>query len=57
MRETKMGVQHLKREDGETIAYMKRDGNAPCFVWLGGFNSDMMGTKAEALDTWGAGAA
>ena len=47
-----MGVDYLKREDGETIAYLKRDGNAPCLVWLGGFKSDMMGTKAEALDSW-----
>nr|TFG53638.1 MAG: alpha/beta hydrolase [Hyphomicrobiales bacterium] len=47
-----MGVEKIKREDGETIAYLKRDGVAPGLVWLGGFNSDMMGTKAEALDAW-----
>jgi pimeloyl-ACP methyl ester carboxylesterase len=47
-----MSVEHLNCEDGETIAYMKRDGIAPGVVWLGGFNSDMMGTKAEALDAW-----
>jgi pimeloyl-ACP methyl ester carboxylesterase len=45
-------IEHLKREDGETIAYSKRDGTAPGIVWLGGFNSDMMGTKAAALDEW-----
>ena len=47
-----MGVEFLKREDGETIAYLKQDGSAPGTVWLGGFNSDMMGTKAGALDEW-----
>jgi pimeloyl-ACP methyl ester carboxylesterase len=49
-----MSVEMLTREDGETIAYLKREGIAPGLVWLGGFNSDMMGTKAEALDGWAA---
>jgi pimeloyl-ACP methyl ester carboxylesterase len=40
------------REDGETIAYLKRGGKSPGVVWLGGFHSDMNGTKAQALDTW-----
>lgn len=42
----------LTREDGETIAYLKQEGESPGVVWLGGFNSDMMGTKASALDAW-----
>jgi pimeloyl-ACP methyl ester carboxylesterase len=29
-------------------------GNAPGLFWLGGFNSDMKGTKALALDAWAA---
>jgi pimeloyl-ACP methyl ester carboxylesterase len=40
----------LTREDGATIAYRRRAGKAPCVVFLGGFMSDMMGTKAETLD-------
>ena len=30
-------------------------GNAPGLFWLGGFHSDMKGTKAIALDGWAAG--
>jgi alpha-beta hydrolase superfamily lysophospholipase len=32
------------------IAVLKRDGDAPGLFWLGGYNSDMSGTKAVALD-------
>ena len=45
-------IENLKRADGETIAYLKQEGEAPGVVWLGGFNSDMMGTKAGALAAW-----
>lgn len=38
--------------DGDRIAYRAREGNAPGVVWLGGYRSDMGGTKAEALDRW-----
>ena len=31
-----------------------RAGGAPGLFWLGGFNSDMKGTKAVALDAWAA---
>jgi pimeloyl-ACP methyl ester carboxylesterase len=34
------------------IAVRMRAGDAPGLLWLGGFNSDMRGTKAEALDAW-----
>jgi pimeloyl-ACP methyl ester carboxylesterase len=34
------------------IAVRHRDGAAPGLVWLGGFKSDMQGTKAVALDRW-----
>jgi pimeloyl-ACP methyl ester carboxylesterase len=34
------------------IAVRMRQGAAPGLFWLGGFKSDMRGTKAEALDQW-----
>lgn len=40
----------LTREDGATIAYHRRHGRGPGVVFLGGFMSDMTGTKALALD-------
>jgi pimeloyl-ACP methyl ester carboxylesterase len=36
------------------IAVRARSGSAPGLFWLGGFNSDMRGTKALALDAWAA---
>ncbi|MCP4618369.1 MAG: alpha/beta hydrolase [Bradyrhizobium sp.] len=36
------------------IAVRARDGRQPGLFWLGGFNSDMRGTKALALDAWAA---
>jgi pimeloyl-ACP methyl ester carboxylesterase len=45
-------VRFLPLADGERLAYRKRDGVAPCIVWLGGFKSDMDGNKARALDMW-----
>src|ERR1700733_2702774 len=44
--------KRLMREDGETIAYLHRSGKAPSVLWLGGFKSEMSGTKATALDRW-----
>ena len=35
------------------IAVRARAGGSPGLFWLGGFNSDMMGTKALALDASG----
>ena len=37
--------------DGINIAYRARRGAQPTLVWLGGYRSDMRGTKAEHLDT------
>jgi pimeloyl-ACP methyl ester carboxylesterase len=37
------------------IAVRAREGSAPGLFWLGGFKSDMAGTKALALDAWAAG--
>jgi pimeloyl-ACP methyl ester carboxylesterase len=34
------------------IAVRARGGRPPGLLWLGGFNSDMRGTKALALDEW-----
>jgi pimeloyl-ACP methyl ester carboxylesterase len=42
----------LTREDGATIAYHRRRGSGPGVVFLGGFMSDMTGTKARALDAF-----
>jgi pimeloyl-ACP methyl ester carboxylesterase len=41
---------NLTREDGVTIAYRRTPGRAPGVVFLGGFRSDMSGTKAIALE-------
>ena len=44
-------------EAARPIAVRQREGGAqlgPGLFWLGGFKSDMRGTKAEALDKWGA---
>jgi pimeloyl-ACP methyl ester carboxylesterase len=37
---------------GRQIAVRRREGAVPGLFWLGGFKSDMRGTKAEALDLW-----
>jgi pimeloyl-ACP methyl ester carboxylesterase len=34
------------------IAVRQRPGGPPGLFWLGGFKSDMQGTKAETLDAW-----
>ncbi|WP_436642285.1 alpha/beta hydrolase [Microbaculum sp. FT89] len=41
-------------EEARRIAVLRRAGTSPDIVWLGGYRSDMAGTKAEALDRWGA---
>jgi pimeloyl-ACP methyl ester carboxylesterase len=40
--------------DARKIAMRERAGSAPGILWLGGFKSDMNGTKAAALDAWAA---
>jgi pimeloyl-ACP methyl ester carboxylesterase len=45
-------VQRLPRPDGNTIAYAATAGRAPTVAFLGGFRSDMTGTKAMALEAW-----
>jgi pimeloyl-ACP methyl ester carboxylesterase len=39
-------------EAARRIAVRRRRGSAPGLLWLGGFKSDMGGTKAVALDQW-----
>ena len=59
MTDTK-GSGKLTRPDGEILAYQIDKCDAPAgptgLVWLGGFKSDMTGTKAEALSLWARGA-
>ncbi|MBX9708176.1 MAG: alpha/beta hydrolase [Caulobacteraceae bacterium] len=43
-------IQTLTRPDGETLAYKRIQGTGPTVLWIGGFRSDMEGTKALALD-------
>ena len=40
--------------DGVAIAFRRQAGAAPGVVWLGGYRSDMLGTKAETLAGWAA---
>lgn len=40
------------RRGAVDLAYARQEGAAPTFVWLGGFKSDMAGSKAEALAAW-----
>jgi pimeloyl-ACP methyl ester carboxylesterase len=44
----------LTCEDGATIAYRRRTGTGPGILFLGGFMSDMNGTKAGFLDKYAA---
>ena len=39
----------FERPDGERIAWRRVAGDGPTVVWVGGWRSDMGGTKAEAL--------
>jgi len=39
----------LDRGDGQQVAWRRVAGRGPTVVWLGGFMSDMAGTKAQAL--------
>ena len=40
--------------EGEALAWRRVAGRTPTVVWLGGFHSDMTGTKAQALAEWAA---
>lgn len=45
-------TQHLHTPQGRTIAYHLIRGSGPTVVFLGGFMSDMAGTKAVFLEDW-----
>ncbi|MBL3570743.1 alpha/beta hydrolase [Rhodovulum sulfidophilum] len=44
--------QMLTTPEGRRLAYHRTEGRAPGIVFLGGFMSDMEGTKATHLETW-----
>ncbi len=44
--------QYLQTKAGRTLAYHRQDGHGPGLVFLGGFKSDMEGTKAIHLQDW-----
>lgn len=48
-------VERLQRPDGNSVAYAHTVGASPTVVFLGGFRSDMTGTKAVALEAWARG--
>ncbi|KKK71082.1 hypothetical protein LCGC14_2917510 [marine sediment metagenome] len=45
-------TSYLDTAQGRRIAYAQMAGAGPGIVFLGGFNSDMGGTKAQHLDAW-----
>ncbi len=47
-----MTPQFFDAPSGRRLAYHKTDGRGPGVVFLGGFMSDMDGTKAVHLETW-----
>jgi pimeloyl-ACP methyl ester carboxylesterase len=51
-REDGLEPRYWIREDGSRIAYRSIGGRSPTVVFLGGFSSDMTGTKATHLDVW-----
>jgi pimeloyl-ACP methyl ester carboxylesterase len=50
MQETAGFLDH----DGARLAWRRVAGRGPTVVWLGGFHSEMTGTKGEALAAWAA---
>jgi pimeloyl-ACP methyl ester carboxylesterase len=44
--------QFLSLPDGSQLAYRHRDGTTPGILFCAGFNSDMQGNKAVAVDAW-----
>ena len=43
-------IRYLTRPDGERLAFRATAGDGPTAVWIGGFRSDMEGTKALVLE-------
>ena len=42
--------QKLKLNDGSSLAFYYTPGNSPGIIFLGGFNSNMCGTKAKFIE-------
>ena len=51
-REENLTPRYRVHRDGVRIAYRSVAGESPTVVFLGGFSSDMTGTKASYLDAW-----
>ena len=47
-----MAAQEFLDHHGTPIAWRRIEGSTPGVVWLGGYRSDMLGTKAETLAAW-----
>ena len=45
-------MDELTTPEGRRIAYHRTEGAGPGVVFLGGFRSDMTGTKALHLEAW-----
>ena len=45
-------MKFLTTETGRRLAYVQTSGAGPGLVFLGGFMSDMSGTKALHLESW-----
>ena len=45
-------TEYLTTSEGRRIAFNRSPGTGPGIVFLGGFKSDMEGTKALALEAW-----
>lgn len=45
-------TEFLDGPQGRRIAYTLVEGQGPCLLFLGGFRSDMQGTKAIWLEDW-----
>jgi len=50
--ETKHILEVGAGSNSRKIAVRKLEGSSPGVIWLGGYRSDMIGTKAEALVDW-----
>lgn len=50
-----MEPSYLDMSDGRRIAYHLTEGAKPTIVFLGGFRSDMSGTKASFVEAWAKG--
>lgn len=47
-------LQTLMRPDGTALAVRHRPGRGPTLLFLPGYMSDMLGSKAQAIDVWAA---